>query len=179
MARWKLMASHYLNTVNGTEWEYNETDRSTGRPKRMRVLVPRYLDIRDPGDWTNSWQSGTNMATSKLDREEGEIVVCLPGKGESRDIEFIGDPTPDMVPIDDEAREISAGFESHWRYKPDGGPVSYSQSMVDEFRAEMSETESKPATVQVEGLAELVAVLASQAKSTQDLINSMHPQRRL
>lgn len=170
MARWKLMVSAYLNTVTSVEWEYNETDRSTGRPKRMRVQVPRLLDIRDPGDWTNTWKSGTNMATSKLSDEEGEIILCHEGKGSRGDIEFIGDPTPDMVPVDDEAREISARFEDHWRYKPDGGPISYSQSMVDGFKAEMAEKDTKPQAIEIPGLTDLVAALSVQSQAIQVLL---------
>ena len=43
MARWKLMTPHYLN-VDGEEWEYQETDRQTGRPRGTKFRVPRLLD---------------------------------------------------------------------------------------------------------------------------------------
>lgn len=174
MARWKLVTGHYLNTVQEDPviWEYSETSRTTGRPVRKKFNVPRFLDPREPGDWTNKW--------GFKDDQDGEIIVCQPGHGDPTDITFLGDPTPDMVPLDDEAKAISASFAEHWRFKAEGAPITYSQSLVDEFQSEMAQAESKPATVQIEGLADLISVMAAQAKATQDLISSMHtPQRRI
>lgn len=172
MARWKLMNSHYLNTVDPAEWEYSENSRTTGKPVRRKFHVPRLLDPREPSDWTNTWGARDNA--------EGEIVVCQPGKGQERDIEFLGDPTPDMMPLDDEAKAISLSFEKHWRFKPETSEASFSQSLVDGFQEEMSKIEARPtAPVQVEGLADLITVLAAQAKATQDLIASQSSQRRV
>jgi hypothetical protein len=166
MARWKLVESHYLN-CGDTMWEYKETDRATGRERRKQLPVPRYLNIEDPGDWT--WRD----PTSNRDNQNGEIIVCFPGKGQPGDLEFFGDPTPGMIPADDEAREISASFEAHWRYKPEGSEVSYSQSMLDKFMAEKAELESKPATVEVAGLSDLIASFATMASQNQALITAM------
>ena len=171
MARWKLMASAYLNTSNPVEWEYNETDRASGRPRRTRLQVPRYLDVKDPGDWTQRW--GQADSANVIGNEDGCIVVCTPGTGQGRDIEFIGDPTPDMVPLDAEAEAITARFEEHWRYKPDGGPISYSQSMVDEFKMEMVEKEVKPQQVEIAGLGDLVGAIAAMAKQNAELLASI------
>lgn len=150
MARWKLLTPHYLNTVSSNEWEYMETDRSTGRPIRKKFTVPRYLHPMDPGDWTRRW--GT-----KGD-EEGEVVVC---HGTSSDaIEFIGDPTPDMLPLDDEARAISSGLEHIWQYRPDTDiPGDYSQSLVDAFQTQMAEVVARP--VEVPGMTDLVTAIGS------------------
>ena len=174
MARWKLMASHYLYTLNGTEWEHNQTDRATGRMIRRRFPVPRYLDIRDPGDWTNKSQlGGTPVANGgQLADVDGEIIVCAPGRGMPGDIEFVGDPTPDMFPVDEEAAAISASFEEHWKYKPDGGDISYSQSMIDGFQTKMAEMEAKPASVEIAGLDSLVASMAAQTKAITDLLTT-------
>lgn len=177
MARWKLMASCYLNTVTPVEWEYNETDRSSGRPRRIRLQVPRYLDVRDPADWTQRW--GQSDSANVIGNEDGCIIVCHEGKGQGRDIEFIGHPTPDMVPVDAEAQAISDSFEDHWRYKPDGGPISYSQSMVDQFRTEMVDREIKPQEVQIAGLDLLVAAIAAQSKQTADILAALASPRRL
>ena len=166
MARWKLMTSHYLNTVIPTEWEYQETDRKTGRPKRTRFHVPALLDPNDPGCWTNKW--------GNKDNEEGECIVCHAGKGESGDIEFLGDPTPDMQPVDDEAREISASFEEHWKYKPDSAEQSYSQSLVDQFRSDLIDAQAKP--VEIPGLADLASAVAQIAASNQLLIEKLAAQ---
>jgi hypothetical protein len=148
MARWKLMTAHYLNLVDPTEFEYKETDRR-GKTIRKKYNVPRMLDPRDPDSWNNIW--GAN------DDREGEVIICLPGKGAERDYEFLGDPSPDMIPLDDEAKAISASFESRWAFKPDGAEISYSQSLVDNIQAQMAETAAKPATVEIAGMDALIA----------------------
>lgn len=160
MARWKLMTPHYLNVI-GTEWEYQEIDRKTNKQVRRRFPVPQLLDPRDPSCWTTTWGSKGD--------EDGEVIVCLPGKGTDRDIEFFADskctqpgsPTPDMVPIDDEAKEISASFAGLWAFKPETDDISYSQSLVDKFQAEMAEKEAKPTEVQIAGLDQLMAQMAA------------------
>lgn len=134
MARWKLAVSHYLN-VPGTEWEYSEADRSTGRPVRRKFSVPRLLDIRDPQDWTNKW--GNN------DNAEGEIIVCHEGKGEPKDVVFIGDPSPDMIPVDDEAIAITNALKPKWEMRPEILPGDYSQSLVDKFQIQMQDADAK------------------------------------
>ena len=158
MARWKLAVAHYLN-VEGEEWEYTENDRKTGRPKRFKFPVPRLLDPRDPTCWTKVWGS--------KDNEEGEIIVCHSGKGESSDITFFGDPTPDMIPVDDEARELSATFERQWKAKPEALAGDYSQSLIDRFESEMADIRSKPA--EVPGLADLVTVIGKLVESNQKI----------
>lgn len=169
MARWKLATGHYLKCV-GVEWEYNETDRNTGRPIRQRMPVPRFLDPKDPADWTNKW--------GNKDNENGEIVVCHEGKGQKGDIPFFGDPTPDMIPVDDEAMTISKGFEEQWKYKPDD-PVAggFSQSQVDSMQLKMAEMEAKSNVVP--GLEALAKAVASIAEQNQVLIQSLTPQRRV
>jgi hypothetical protein len=169
MARWKLLGPHYLNTAAREEWEYSEADRKTGRPKRIKLPVPRLIDPHEPGDWTTAWGQGDNR--------DGETIVCIPGKGEDTDIEFLGDPTPDMIPVDDEARAISASFADHWRYKPEGTNVSHSQSLVDGMQAEMAELQAKPQTVHVEGLDTLVGAMAEMMKANQALIASLAVRR--
>jgi len=162
MARWKLVEAHYLQTVDPVEWEYSEVNRSTGKQVRKRFHVPRLLDPKDPSDWTTRW--------GDRDNSDGEVIVCLPGKGEKGDIEFLGDPTPGMSPIDNEAIELSKSFETQWSYKPETAEVTYSQSLVDKFEAEKSDLEAKPSTVQVEGLSDLVAAIAAQSKAMADLL---------
>lgn len=171
MARWKLATPHYLNVVERNVWEYQEVDRNTGRPVRRHFVVPRYLDPKDPTDWTNVWGS--------KDNSDGEVVVCLPGKGVDRDIEFLGDPTPDMIPVDDEAKEISASFEDVWQFRPETDmPGDFSQSIVDKFQSQMAEASSKP--VEIPGLSDLVAVIAAQTKQQGELIASLaDPKRRV
>ena len=148
MARWKLACPHYLN-VPGTEWEYNET--RNGKVNRKRFAVGRYLNTADPGDWTVKWGS--------KDDEDGEIIVCHQGKGDPSDIVFIGDPTPDMIPVDDEARAISKSFESRWAYKPESAEVDFSQSLVDKFEEAMAVSRSEQA--EIPGMSDLIGALTS------------------
>lgn len=164
MARWKLVTSHYLN-CGDTNWEYKEVDRNTGKEKRKTLPVPRFLDINDPSDWTNSWGNRDNAT--------GEIIVCYAGKGDPKDIVFEGDPTPDMMPVDDEAKEISASFADQWAYKPDTAEISYSQSMIERFQAEKAEAESKPQQVEIAGLNDLVAVMAQSLAQNQQLMEAL------
>jgi hypothetical protein len=148
MARWKLMTAHYLN-VPGETWEYTENDRVTGRPVRQKFVVPRFLDPKDESCWTKRW--------GFKDNEQGEIIVCKKDQGEADDIVFIGDPTPDMMPVDDEARAISAQFESKWAYNPETAPANYAQTAVDAIQTKF-QLETKP--VEIPGLAELVAAIS-------------------
>lgn len=169
MARWKLMTGHYLNT-HDTEWEYTEQNRSTGRPERRRFAVPRFLNPNDPADWNYSW--------GPKDNQDGEIIVCHAGKGDPKDYVFDGDPTPDMVPLDDDAKVISAKFVERWRYKPDTEvPGSFSQTLVDQFQSEMAQAEAKP--MQIEGLDKLVAAIAESNAQTQKLLQQVIVERRV
>lgn len=97
MARWALRAPHYLNVVD-TEYEYTEVSRSDGRSKRHRFKVPRFLHPDDPNDFTYP----------------PDVTVCYDGKGLPRDLVFIGEPTPDMEPLDAEAVAISKSLEHKW-----------------------------------------------------------------
>ena len=113
MARWQLVEPHYLN-VPGTKWELTTNNRKTNRPERKSYSVPLHLHPDIEADWT------------RRDGEEGIITVCLEGKGhpDGRDIPFIGSPTPGMLPLDDEAREISSKFD----WKPTQGLDDVSQA---------------------------------------------------
>lgn len=97
MARWRLINAHYLNTVDN-QWEYKETDRTTGRQARKTFDVPRLFDPNDPADHNYP----------------GEVIVCHEGKGQGRDYPFFGPPTPEMEPLDDEARAISDSERHKW-----------------------------------------------------------------
>ena len=110
MARWKLNEAHYLFgyppdlAEEGTQWEYKETDRISGRERRKRFKVPFYF----PAD----------------------TVVCQEGKGQKDDFVFEGDPTPAMEPIDAEARAISEELRPNWK-DPMGEEVFPGQGIGD------------------------------------------------
>lgn len=132
MARWKLRAPHYL-MIPGTEYEYKEVDRATGRQMRMVNKVPRFLDPKDPQDWTH--------------RQDEAIIVCHGTSTDGRDLTFEGPPTPDMDPIDDEAKKISASYS--WKTPTDNdGAVSYGEMLVEKFLAQQAEIVAKQSAAQ-------------------------------
>ena len=98
MARWQLMSSHYLR-VEDNEWEYRETAPG-GKMVKKVYNVPRLLDKSDHSCYT--------------DPQQGIIVVCHKGKGQPNDIVFFGPPTPDMMPLDDEAKKITELESKKW-----------------------------------------------------------------
>ena len=178
LARWKLGTSMYLNTVKPVKWRYQETDRSTGENLEKEFIVPRLLDINDPRCWTNRLVAGANVGGGSTNiGAEGEIIVCQPGKGQPGDIEFLGDPTPDMIPMDEEAEGISGGFADHWAWKPDTVEPNYSQSIVDRH-GEVSTA----AEVRIAGLDQLVAAMEVQSRMMSDMLASQTaaaPARRI
>jgi hypothetical protein len=126
MARWRLLEAHYLN-VPGTEWEYKESDRETGRQARRIFPVPLYLDPKDQADWN--------------DRENQWIVVSHHfDKAHPRDYVFTGPPTPNMEPIDDEATAMSQSYidKGLWKHPIDSMNMTYSQSVLSEFEAKLA-----------------------------------------
>lgn len=127
MARWKLTAKHYL-PVPGTEWDYKETDATTGRQKRKVFVVPRYLDPDDPSDQN---PEGLCVVTNVEDPRDHPF-----------DIYFTGAPTPDMEPLDEEAESISAALRQKWDHPIESLPANggmneaekaFMQNMMQEF----------------------------------------------
>lgn len=125
MAKWRLTAAHYLN-VPGTEWEYKETDRNTGRQARKVFQVPMLLDPKDP----------------TVCNHDGDCIVVQgvePGRSEYI---FVGEPTPDMEPLDDEARAITEKHQAKWRNPIDSLPANgedYGSALVRAFERQISE----------------------------------------
>ncbi len=111
MARWRLTQKHYLN-VPGTEFEYRETTHY-GKQVRKNFPVPLYLDPENPGDCNyNADGESRGMGNQNT---PGEIIVAwADGAERPRDIIFVGDPTIDMVPLDDAAKEVSASMSAKW-----------------------------------------------------------------
>jgi len=123
MARWRLLEPHYLHTEPGVVWEYMETDRTTGRQTRKQFPVPQYFHHEVESDWTD---------------KQAQMVVVSDGKGaKTGDIVFKGEPTPGMMPLDDEAKAISSKFREKWSlpdkmFDPDR-PGDYSTNLADHF----------------------------------------------
>src|SRR6516162_3157993 len=131
MARWRLTEPHYLFTDPDTVWERIETDMVSGRQVRKQYVVPAYFHHEIESDWTDKIERG--------------VFVCdghNPGKG---DIIFKGHPTPGMRAVDDEAKAISAKYESKWNI-PDHikwGDGQYSAALADHFAEQMDRVNMK------------------------------------
>lgn len=170
MARWKLMQPHYLNILqlpDGTkgEWTKEETNRTTGRMARKAYAVPVLLDTDNPQDFND--QDG--------------IIVCFEGKGERNDITFIGNPTPDMEPLDEEAEEISASMRVKWDHPIDSLPANggmneqeskFMQQMMAAFAGQTT------AANQAVPNAEMAELKAQVAKLTEALAAQLKPEGR-
>lgn len=122
MARWKLTATHYLN-VPGTEWEYEETTRATGKRFRKRFEVPLYLSTED----------------AEYQNRDGEVIVAWAGSAIGTDVIFVGNPTPDMEPRDAEAEAISERLRPTWVHAIESLPSTgdFSQSLLTMFEKQI------------------------------------------
>jgi hypothetical protein len=129
MARWKLTARHYLS-VPGTEWEYKETNRETNRQARKVYEVPIYLDPEQASDWN-------------YPNDEAIIVSNKFNPAHHRDIVFRGTPTPDMLPLDDEAQALSDAERKNWIHPIESLNMTYSESRLSEFERGIAELLSK------------------------------------
>ncbi len=165
MARWKLTEKHYLN-VPGTKWEHQQIDRSTGRPIRKTFNVPLFLDPESEQDW------------NVREGYDGYISVCHEGKGNDRDIIFVGDPTPGMLPLDDEAKAITSQFS----WTPTQGTDdqskenSYTQKLLLGMIDQMSDAQARATQAQgtagLEKALEMMATaMAQQTKLLEALVS--------
>lgn len=164
MARWKLATAHYLNSP-GTEWAYMEVSRTTRRQERRVFTVPLLIDPQDPISWTNRW--GTK------DDEEGECIVCHEGKGERTDIVFTGDPTPDMIPLDEEAEKLSASFAAKWKVSHATTLGAHSQSIISTLEERVGEAASRPTATTVDGLDTFISTVSELVKQNAILIQHL------
>lgn len=183
MARWKLTEAHYLK-VPGTQWEYNSIDRRTGRPKREIFSVPLQLDPKSIDDLTKYGQPDPTFPSR--DVEDYIIVVTDTAGVNQRDVVFEGKPTPGMLPLDDDAKAITAAC-SKGMWEPTAGTdddsarASLSNKVIDDLMGQMNtlkdEVHKAP---QVEGLGELLGMMGAMMKQNQDILASLvKGQRRL
>lgn len=183
MARWRLTSKHYLPVV-GNQWLYQEVNAETGKPARKMYDVPMFLD---PDDKTQV-------------NRDGDIIVSDGNGSLSGDYVFTGEPTPDMVPLDEAAEAISAMFQHKWNNSIDALPSDFSQSILDTFQRQLAEAYAKsndtvaPPTVvmpavskedfaalkqQVQALMEQnAALIAQQQKVNEAPVDEAAPQAR-
>lgn len=183
MARWRLTEAHYLK-VKGTLWEYTELDRTTGRPKRVQFEVPLYLNPMDADDLKQYGQVDPIVGY-----DADPIVVVIDDENSrhnTRDVFYVGKPTPGMLPLDDAAREISAAM-SKGAWDPTTGidPDAQSQSfsnrlmlgLIDKMTDMKTEAQAVP---QAAGLQDLLTSMAAMlAKQTEILAAMSAPGRRV
>lgn len=129
MARWKLTDAHYL-AVEGTEWEYKEQNRETGRQARKVYEVPLHLDPKNPAD-------------HNYPRDEAIIVTDKFDPAYPRDYVFRGPPTPDMEPLDDKAQAVSDAERKNWIHPIEALNMTYSESRLSEFERGIAELLAK------------------------------------
>lgn len=124
--RWRLTQKHYL-MVPGTEYEYKEISQATAKTVRRRFPCPAYLDPDDAGD--------CNYPTFAKPNDRNELIVAHEGKGLKDDIIFVGDPTPDMVPLDDEAIALSDKLRAKWGIAAtlEIGEEGYAHNLVNQL----------------------------------------------
>lgn len=167
MARWRLVASHYL-TVEGTSWEQVEVDQMSGKQIRKRYPVPLQLSIDDPSLWNDNI-----IRNPRGEVLGGDIVVAYKDKAHAaNDYLFTGKPTPDMFPLDDEAKEISAELETEWKMAPDA-ELSYGRRLVDRVQEEQAAIEAKESTVKIDGLSEILQTMNTMMQQNAALIATL------
>lgn len=108
MARWRLLQPHYLNLDKAqhediNQWQYTEQDQGSKKNLRKTFYVPVLLDPKD----------------TAYHNYPGEIIVATDTKGGRNDYIFVGEPTPDMEPLDDDAEAITEGVRHKWKHPID------------------------------------------------------------
>jgi len=165
MARWKLTDAHYLRVL-GMKWEYQEIDRRTGRPKRTQFEVPLYINPKYEDDLKAFGQGDP-------DPEFCDIIVSDGNNPQPKDVIFIGDPTPCMTPLDDEAKEISARLEKSWN-APEVEGLSYGQRLELGFINQMAELKDKVQQApQIAGLEQLMASMTAMMQQQTEILARM------
>lgn len=175
MAKWKLTEPHYL-AVEGVKWEYSEVDRVTGRPKRTQFPVPQHLDPNVDSDWTH-----------KYDQWSGDIIVARPGTDDPKAIIYNGPITPGMLPLDDEAKEITAKeAKNRWTptegLDPESQNNSYTNKLLSGFIDQMTELKAGAvAAPQVEGMADFMKSMTQMMQMQTQILAELakKPERRV
>ena len=175
MARWKVLAPHYIYAEQfgePTEWVREETNRETGRAFRKTFKVPLLVDPND----------AYYMRTPS-----GMCVVATKGSEHPGDIVFYGPPTPDMEPIDDEAMAISDKERHKWISPIDSVPITMGEDfgalMMQALERQLTDAMRNQTIPQAQSLAgagsselaEMKALLAEQQKMINSLMNKDAP----
>lgn len=168
MARWKPTAKHYLHARQygqPTEWQREETNVQTGRAFRKSYPVPMLIDPEDP---------------YCMNRVVGYCVVATEGSAQPGDIEIFNfKPTPDMEPLDEEARLMSEKERPNWINPIDGlSPQmgeDFAQQLLGALQQQANQLKSSaPITAAQSGeMAELKGLLAAQQRQIEALMGAL------
>lgn len=123
MARWRVTAKHYINAKQfgeDTTWVREETNRDTGRAFRRTFAVPLYIDPEDP---------------ICINKNVGFCVVATEGSEMPGDIVILSPPTPDMEPMDDEAKKITAAESVKWKDPINSLPINIGEDFGNQLLA--------------------------------------------
>lgn len=123
MARWRVTAKHYINAKQfgeDTQWMREETNRDTGRAFRRFFTVPLLIDPEDP---------------ICINKNVGFCVVATEGSEMPGDIIILGPPTPDMEPLDDDAKAITKAESVKWKDPINSLPISIGDDFGNQLLA--------------------------------------------
>lgn len=153
MARYQLTGPHYLR-VPGNNWEYKEVDRSTGKEKRHLREVPMFLHPEDYSQWNYITDRGpVGQAV------DGIIVVTTKEDPNfPKDILFIGAPTMDMIPLDDEAKIAIAELQGKWKHPVMDVPGNFAEQLPQLWLQQLEAANNKktePSSVSLRELDDL------------------------
>src|SRR6267154_1733519 len=165
MARWKLTAKHYLEALQfgqPSEWQREEINVQTGRAFRKTYPVPMYIDPDDP---------------FCINRTVGYCVIATKGSALPGDLEVKNfKPTPDMEPLDEEARQLSEAERPHWINPIDGLSPTMGEDFANQLLAALQQQMNKSQVGSAGSSAEvsnLSALVAAQQKQIEALINAL------
>ncbi len=162
MARWKLTAKHYLHALQygqPSEWQREEINVQSGRAFRKTYPVPMFIDPDDP---------------HCINRHLGYCVIATEGSDQPGDLIVSNfKPTPDMEPLDEEARQLSEVERPHWINPIDGLSPTMGEDFANQLLAALQQQMNKTQVGSTGSNAEvsnLSALVAAQQKQIEALI---------
>ncbi len=167
MARWKLTAKHYLEALQfgqPSEWQREEINVQTGRAFRKTYPVPMFIDPEDP---------------FCINRTTGFCVIAMEGSAQPGDLECKNfKPTPDMEPLDEEARQLSEAERPHWINPIDGLSPTMGEDFANQLLATLQQQMNKSnISLSQQGVnsevSNLSALVAAQQKQIESLISAL------
>jgi hypothetical protein len=168
MPRWKLTAKHYLQALQfgqPSEWQREEINVQTGRAFRKTYPVPMFIDPDDP---------------FCINRHVGYCVVATEGSDQPGDLIVSNfKPTPDMEPLDEEARTMSEAERPNWINPIDGlSPMmgeDFANQLLAALQQQMNQTSGvSPSQLGVNSeVSNLSTLVAAQQRQIDQLLAAL------